>query len=402
MTEPGAETPTGNVLPDDLRVALVHDWLTGMRGGEYCLEAFCEIFPAADVFTLLHLPGRVSPTIERCGVTSSFIQRLPAAARTYRWALPLFPTAIESFDLSGYDLVLSSSHCVAKAARVTGDSLSVCYCFTPMRYIWDRFDDYFGRKPAPLRWAIGAVAAGLRRWDRATAGRVKLWLAISTVVRQRILDYYGADPEDVDIIFPPVDTDVFDPGVAGQPPDGLASGSYDLVLSALVPYKRIDLAVQAAIRVGRHLVVVGGGPEAGRLQWLAAETRGSGRVTFRGAAPRNELAAYFAHCRCFVFPGLEDFGITPLEATACGRPVVAFGAGGALDTVREGLNGIFFAEQSVAALGAALTDPRLDRPWDTAAMADHARRFGRGRFKREIETRLARAWRRHVGGREHV
>jgi glycosyltransferase involved in cell wall biosynthesis len=386
------------VFPADLKVALVHDWLTGMRGGEKCLEVFCEIFPRADIFTLLHVPGSVSETISSHPIYTSFIQRLPAAAKTYRWALPLFPAAIERFDFQEYDLVLSSSHSVAKGARVPADALSVCYCYTPMRYIWDRFDDYFGGKSWPMRQAIGAVAAGLRQWDRRSASRVQLWLAISNFVKQRILNFYGADPQHVDVIFPPVDTTIFNREAASEPPAGLASRSYDLVISALVPYKRVDLAVRAALQTGRHLVVVGGGPETARLKKLASELRGPGRVTFIADAPTADLPSFYAHCRSFVFPGLEDFGITPLEATACGRPVVAYRAGGALDTVQEGLNGIFFAEQSVPALSEALADPRLDRDWDTEAMAVHARGFSRDRFKREITDRLGEAWRQYRSG----
>ena len=387
-------TETG--WPADLRVALVHDWLTGMRGGEKCLEVFCEIFPQADVFTLLHVPGSVSETIASHTIHTSFIGRFPAAARTYRWGLPLFPAAIESFDFSGYDLVLSSSHSVAKGARPADGALSICYCFTPMRYVWDRFDDYFGRKPAPVRALISAQARRLRAWDRRTADRVHWWLSNSTVVKQRLLDWYGVPEARTRVVAPPVDVDRF--RGAGQLPEpaGLASRSYDLVLSALVPYKRIDLAVTAAIRAGRTLVVAGKGPERGRLELLAASTSGPGRVIFSGAVSDAELPALYGHCRAFVFPGFEDFGITPLEATAAGRPVVAFGAGGVLDTVEAGLNGIFFTEQSTAALADALVDPRLDDAWDEAAMVDHAAAFGRERYRTELVGALAHAWHGHT------
>lgn len=397
-----AADAAGSSLPAGLRVALVHDWLTGMRGGEKCLEVFAELFPQADLFTLLHVPGSVSSAIEQRRVATSFIQRLPGAARRYRQALPLFPRAIESFDLRGYDLVLSCSHCVAKSARPAPDALAVSYCLTPMRYAWELFDDYFGREPALKRWLIGAVAARLRRWDAATAARVRLWLAISTCVRERILRHYGAAPEAVEIIYPPVDTTLYRPGAAAAPPPGLASGGYDLVVSAFVAYKRLDLAIAAAKRAGRRLVIVGQGPEEARLRRLAAEAPGRGQVTFAGAPPSAELPSFYAHCRAFLFPGLEDFGITPLEATACGRPVVAFRAGGVLDTVREGLNGVFFAEQTEAALAAALADPRLDGAWDAAAMAAHAARFGRERFRRQIAARLGTAWQRHARGERHV
>jgi glycosyltransferase involved in cell wall biosynthesis len=389
-------------LPPDLRVALVHDWLTGMRGGEKVLAELCDLFPAAEIYTLLHVPGSVDSIIESHRIHTSFVQRLPFAEHRYRWALPLFPTAVESFDLRGYDLVLSSSHCVAKAARAGPDSLTVCYCHTPMRYIWENFDAYFGDKPAPLRWAIGAVAAWLRSWDRRTARRVRLWLANSHAVRDRIVRYYGVEERDISVIHPPVDTEIFATTTAAAAPPGLASRSYDLVVSALVPYKRIDLAIVAAKRAGRHLVVVGKGPYQERLQALAATAAGSGRVSFAGPVPTASLPAYYANCRVFLFPGLEDFGITPLEATACGRPVLAYQAGGALDTVVPGLNGLFFVEQSAEALAAALDDPRLDGPWDAEAMAAHARRFRRERFRHAVSDRLAEAWQRHRKGEEHV
>jgi glycosyltransferase involved in cell wall biosynthesis len=385
-----------SALPAELKVALVHDWLTGMRGGEKCLEVMAEIFPAADLFTLLHVPGSVSPVIEDRRVATSFVQRLPGARRRYRWALPLFPRAIESFDLRGYDLVLSSSHCVAKSAIPGPGAPSVCYCYTPMRYVWDRFDDYFGRRPAPLRRAIAWQARRLRAWDRRTAARVSRWLPISTVVRQRLIEWYGVARERTRIVFPPVDVARFADAHTAPPPDGLGSGGYDLVLSALVPYKRIDLAVAAAIAAGRTLVGAGDGPERSRLERLVGETRGPGRVLFAGAVDDAQLPAYYGHCRAFVFPGLEDFGITPLEATAAGRPVVAYRAGGVLDTVREDLNGVFFAEQTTAALAAALADPRLDGPWDRDAMRRHAEGFGRERFRRDLVAALTEAWVGHA------
>lgn len=391
----------GDLLPG-ARVALVHDWLTGMRGGEKVLEVIAELFPGADLFTLLHVRGSVSPVIERRRVRTSFIQRLPGIYSKYRWALPLFPRAIESFNFSGYDLVLSSSHCVAKAARAGKHALSVCYCHTPMRYIWSSFDEYFGRQPPPLRWMIGRVAARLRRWDRESASRVHVWFANSSAVRRRILDCYGVPGGAVEVIHPPVDLALFRIGTVGEPPAGLASRSYDLVVSALVPYKRVDLAVAAARRAGRRLVVVGKGPEEGRLRRLATQVPGRGEVRFLGEVTAAQLPALYAHCRAFVFPGLEDFGITPLEATACGRPVVAFRAGGALDTVLEGLNGIFFAEQSVETLAAALGDARLDGVWDADAMGAHAARFGRERFRREFAARLGEAWARRERGGAHA
>jgi glycosyltransferase involved in cell wall biosynthesis len=382
-----------------LRVALVHDWLTGMRGGEKCLEVMAEIFPQAHLYTLLHVPGSVSPTIEELPITTSFIQRLPQAPQRYRLALPLFPRAVESFDLTGYDLVLSSSHCVAKSAIPAPGALSVCYCYSPMRYVWDLFDDYFGDKPAPVRALLKLEARRLRAWDRRTADRVDQWLPISTVVKERLARCYGVPDQRARVLFPPVDVSRFAGAGALPPPDGLPSRSYDLVLSALVPYKRIDLAVTAAKRAGRLLLVAGKGPELARLRRLAVEAPGPGEVRILGAVDDADLPALYGHCRAFVFPGLEDFGITPLEATAAGRPVVAYQAGGVLDTVREGLNGIFFTEQTTEALAAALADPSLADDWDTAAMVRHAAAFDRDRFVAELRATLAGAWRDHtVGG----
>ncbi|HOX25255.1 MAG TPA: glycosyltransferase [Candidatus Krumholzibacteria bacterium] len=386
-----------SALPAGVRVALVHDWLVGMRGGEKVFEVFCDLLPAADVYTLLHRRGAVSPTIERHRITTAGrIQRLPAAMRVYRWALPLMPGAIESFDLAGYDLVLSSSHCVAKGARAAGGALHVCYCHTPMRYMWDRFDDYFAAKAWPVRLAAGLLRGPLQSWDRRTAAGVHRWLANSTAVRERIRACYGVPGERVAVIHPPVDAERFGPA-APAPAGALAEGGYDLVVSALVPYKRIDLAILAAVEAGRHLVVAGDGDEARRLRRLARDARGRGRVTFLGPVGDAELPPLYAHARCFVFPGLEDFGITPLEAMASGTPVVAFRAGGALDTVRDQATGIFFDEQTVPALAAALADPRLDRPWDRDALRRHAGSFGHARFRREIAAALADSWRDRAG-----
>ncbi len=359
-----------------MRVALIHDWLTGMRGGERCLEVFCELFPEADLFTLLHVPGSVSTVIERHRITTSFVQRLPAAATRYRYYLPLFPAAVEAFDLRGYDLVLSSSHCVAKGARRAPGARHVSYCFTPMRYVWDLYDDYFGRRARPLvRALMPPVAARLRRWDRRSTARVDDFIAISRHVASRIERYYGRS---ADVIYPPVDVQRFE--VA----DGDA-GEFYLVVSALVPYKRLDLAIQAVNRLGRRLLVVGSGPEERALRALA----GPG-VEFLGWRSDTEIAELYRRCRALVFPGVEDFGIVPLEAMAAGRPVVAFAAGGALETVvppggPEPPTGLFFDAQTVDALVEALR--RLESgaiAFDPKRLRARAEAFDRPRFKERI------------------
>ncbi|HYR38357.1 MAG TPA: glycosyltransferase [Methylomirabilota bacterium] len=362
------------------RVALVHDWLTGMRGGERCLEVFCELFPEADLFTLLRVPGSVSETIERRRITTSFIQGMPGAAQRYRHYLPLFPAAVRRFDLRGYDLVLSSSHAVAKGVRVPPGALHVCYCFTPMRYVWDLYGEYFGARAGPLTRAVmPPLAAWLRRWDRRTAAGVHHFVAISRFVADRIRRAYGRPAE---VIYPPVDVARF--RVEEGP------GDFYLVVSALTPYKRVDLAVAAASKLGRRLVVVGSGPEEARLRSLAGPT-----VELLGWRDDAEIALLYSRCRALLFPTVEDFGITPLEAMASGRPVIALGQGGALETVvgpggGEPATGIFFERQSVEDLAEAIQRFESDSPrFEPKALRRRAEAFDRPLFKERIEQYLA-------------
>ncbi|HEX3178554.1 MAG TPA: glycosyltransferase [Methylomirabilota bacterium] len=368
-------------------MALVHDWLTGMRGGERCLEVACELFPDAPLYTLLHVPGSVSPVIERRRIVTSFIQRLPDAAARYRHYLPLFPAAVRRFDLSGYDLILSMSHCAAKAVRRPAGALHLSYCFSPMRYIWDLYDDYFGRRaPRLTRWLMPPVAAGLRAWDRRTDG-VDDFVAISRHIKDRIERVYGRHAS---VIYPPVDVARFRP--APTP------GDYYLVVSALVPYKRVDLAVAAANRLGRRLVIVGTGPEAQRLRAQAAPC-----VEFLGWRSDAEVAALYARCRAVLFPAVEDYGIVPLEAAAAGRPTIALARGGALETM-VGLEAtgasptaVFFHEQTETALADAMLalEDAAGR-FDPAAMRAHAARFDRPVFSTRLRDYVETRWRQFV------
>lgn len=369
-------------------VALVHDWLNGMRGGERCLELIADEFPAADVYTLLYRPEAVSEKIRRHTVHASGLRRLPFFRERYRYFLPLFPAAIGRFRLGdGVKLVVSTSHCVAKGIRVPPGARHLCYCFTPMRYAWILQDAYFGSGRSAKRWAIDQVLRRLRAWDAAASDRVDRFVAISRHVQERIRRFYGREST---IVYPPVDTGFFTPAGAGagedewpaaMPAAARAEG-YDLVVSALVPYKRVDLAVEAARRTGRTLVVAGAGSEEKALRAGAPSN-----VHFVGRPTDRAIRTLYRHCRALLFPGEEDFGIVPLEAQACGRPVVALGRGGALETVVDGVSGTFFAEQTADALAEALL--RADgAAWDAAAIRAHAEAFAPARFldglRREI------------------
>lgn len=357
-----------------MKVALVHDWLNGMRGGEKVLEVLCELYPQADLFTLLYEPRKVSETIRQHRVVTSFIQKLPGARRWYRHYLPWFPTAIEQFDLRGYDLVLSSSHCVAKGVLTEPATPHVCFCHTPMRYAWEQYYEYFPSARLGLleRLVIPPAMNRLRVWDVVSSQRVDAFLANSAHVARRIRKYYGREAR---VVHPPVDADRF--RVSEQ------IGEHYLVVSALVPYKRIDRAILAFNALQHPLVIVGEGPESGRLRRLAGPT-----VRFKPHVSEEEYLNLYATCRAFIFPGEEDFGITPLEAMASGRPVIALGKGGALETVVDGKTGLFFAEPTPAALVAAVTRSEQMR-WDPAVIRGRALEFDRGKFKHRLSVAIA-------------
>lgn len=357
------------------RVALVHDWLTGMRGGEKALEVLCGLYPDAQLFTLVHVPGRVSSTIERLRPRTSFVQRLPFSRRLYRHYLPLFPAAIELFDLDAYDLVISLSHCAAKSVVVPGQTRHLCYCFTPMRYAWDQFDAYFGaqRMGQLASTAMRLAMAWMARWDRTTARRADRYLAISQHVARRIRRYYNRRAA---VVYPPVDTEFYHP-------DATEPGSYFLIVSALVPYKRLDLAIQACRTVGAPLKIVGQGPEQPRLARLADST-----VEFLGARPNEEIRELYRGSAAILLPGEEDFGIVPVEAQACGRPVVALARGGALETVTDGINGVLVEDSSPGAFAEGLDRARRTQ-FDGHVIRAQALRFSRERFAEAMQREIA-------------
>jgi glycosyltransferase involved in cell wall biosynthesis len=322
-----------------------------MRGGEKVLLSLARIFPDAPIFTLLHVKGTVAPELEAREIRTSFVQHLPAVAAHYRRYLPLFPAAAESFDLRGFDLVVSSSHCAAKGVRPARGALHLCYCHTPMRYVWDRYDDYFGPgRASPLvRLGAAAVAPLLRAWDVRTAARVHRFAANSEWVKERVRRFYGRDAV---VIRPPVDTAFFTPGDD-------CPGRYDLVVSALAPYKRLDLVLDAYRGTGRPVKIVGTGPEEARLRALAPP-----EAALLGRVEDEALRELYRACRAVLMPGVEDAGIVPLEALACGRPAVVFGQGGAAETIEHGVTGLVFREQTAEALRAAVANletTRFDR-----------------------------------------
>ncbi len=359
----------------ELRVALVHDWLTGMRGGEKVLEALCALFPEAPIHSLVAFPDALSDTIARHPIHTSMLQRFPQVRHRYRQYLPFFPAAIRSLDLRGFDLIISSSHAVAKAVRVPPGAMHIAYIHTPMRYVWDLFDQYFGRDRVnlPTHLIMRLIAAWLRRWDVRSTASVDHLIANSEHVRERIRRHWGRDAI---VIHPPVDTSRF--SVRDAP------GGHLLVFSALVPYKRVDLAIRACSALGLPLVVAGTGPEEASLRAIAGPT-----VRFHGWVNDDDLPGLYAGAQALLFPGEEDFGIIPLEAMAAGTPVIAFGRGGACETVVDGVTGVLFAEQTEEALIGAIRRCDAMR-FDPHALRAHAEGFDVRVFQAAMQDAITR------------
>ena len=362
---------------ENARVALVHDWLTGQRGGEKVLEVFAEIFPDAPIYTLFHFPGSQVAEIERRTIHTSFLQKMPFLKKRYRWYLHFYPLAVEMFDLQDYDFILSSSHCVAKGAIPRPDALHISYIHSPVRYAWNQYFAYFSPDKLGVfsRRLIPPVIHRLRQWDVTSTPRVDHFLANSQAVARRIHRYYRRRAS---VLYPPVDTEFFHP--EGE------QGDYFLLVSALVPYKRIDLAIETFNHNGSVLKVVGTGPEYKRLKKGANKN-----IEFLGYVSSQGLLQAYQGAKALVMPGEEDFGINSLEAQACGIPVIAYGRGGAVETVIPEETGLFFHELKASSLQDAL-DKFHGIAFNKSTVRANALTFSRDIFKKRSSKLFREKW----------
>lgn len=362
-----------------MNVALVHEFFCNLGGSDQVAAVLHRLYPEAPVFTLLVSDrNRDVELLRSMDLRTSFVQRVPLARRWHEPFLPFFPVAIESFDLSGYDLVLSSSHLCAKGVIPAPEALHLCYCYTPARYAWDLGPLYLRRLNPLVRIYAAAVLHRLRVWDVTASARVDHFVAVSNFVAQRIERYYRRRAT---VIYPPVDTTFFTPGEE--------TSDYWLVVSRLTAYKRVDLAVDAFTRMGLPLLVIGDGPERRRLQ-----RRAGSNVRFLGMVPRRQVRDAMRGCRGLIYPGKEDFGITPVEVQATGRPVVALGAGGAVETVVDGVTGVFFGEHTVEALCEAVKRCAM-LSFNREVIRDHALQFDQEVFCRKMVDFVQEKWEQH-------
>jgi glycosyltransferase involved in cell wall biosynthesis len=357
-----------------LRVALSHDWLTGMRGGEKCLELLGAGFPDAHLYCLLYKKGSVSDTIASRPIHTSWLQYVPGIPKYYRFFLPVFPLAIRTMGKPDADLLISTSHCAAKALPIRKNTRHLCYCFTPMRYAWTFRDEYFGASRLK-HLLLAPPLAGLRAWDKSNSKGVHRFVGISHHVRKRIEQYYGRE---ADVVYPPADTLFYTPDAS------VAREDFDLIVSALVPYKRVDMAVRAYMKSGRKLVVVGSGTEYEKLK-----SQSGSNISFLGWQSNENIRDLYRRCRFLIFPGEEDFGIVPVEAMACGTPVLAYNRGGATETVDRGISGLFFDEQSPEELNRTRDDAESVR-WDHNLIRKRSERFSQQVFTDEIALSIDR------------
>lgn len=358
-----------------MRVALVHYWLTNMRGGERVLKAFADMFPEADIFTHVVDRSRISEGLKSHKIETTFISKMPFAVKHYQKYLPFMPRALEEIDLSAYDLVISSESGPAKGVVPRPDAFHLCYCHSPMRYIWDLYHEYNDSAGFLARRVFPGIAHRLRTWDATSSMRVDQFVANSSFVAKRIDKYYRRDAE---VIYPPVATEAFASQPISEP------GDYYLAAGEFVGYKRFDIAVDAFTKMGKKLVVIGDGEQRKELEKRAGDT-----VEFLGRVSFEELKKRFGQCRALVFPGEEDFGMIPVEVMAAGRPVIAYGRGGALDTVVPGQSGHLFTDQSVDGLIQAVSEFET-QDYDPEQLRLHAESFGMKPFRDKVSALLAK------------
>ncbi len=359
------------------RIALVHYWLVNMRGGEKVLESLCKMYPEADIFTHVCHRESLSPLLQDRRIYTTFIQKLPFAVRHYQKYLPLMPLALEQLDLTGYDLVISSESGPAKGVLTRATTPHVCYCHSPMRYLWDFYPDYVAHASPFVRLAMRPLFHRLRLWDVISAHRVDHFVANAKTVAQRIRKHWRREAA---VVHPPVDIESLSLGTEGRK-------EYYLYVGQCIDYKRGDLAVEACTRLNLPLIVVGEGEARKKWERMAGST-----ITFTGRLPFADIAALYASCRALLFPGEEDFGMVPVEAMACGTPVIAYGRGGATESVLDGETGLFFDEQTVESLCEALhCFAQQESHFDPQYIREHATRFNEERFMSEMFTEIAKA-----------
>lgn len=367
-----------------MRVAIVHYWLINMRGGEKVLEAFCEMFPKADIYTHVYKHEGMSDTIKRHRIKTTFINRLPFAEYWYKNYLPLMPLAIEQLDLREYDLVISSESGPAKGFVTSSGTVHVCYCHTPMRYLWDMYHDYLSNAGIVKRMMIRPLMHYLRMWDALSALRVDHFIANSNFVAQRIRKHYRRDSN---IVHPPVSAEDF--YISEEISD------YYLMVGQLVSYKCAHIAIDAFNRLGKKLIIIGDGEEYKNLK-----RRAGPNIHLMGRQSFSVIRKHYAECRALIFPGVEDFGIVPLEAMSSGRPVIAYRAGGALETVVEGKTGLFFNEQTVDALIESVEEyEETSEQYKPSLIREHAEKFNNARFKHEMRSLIDKFMDDHLHGR---
>lgn len=361
------------------KVALIHYWLVNMRGGERVLEALCRMFPQADIFTHVLDRQALSPLLQQKTIHTTFIQKIPGSVRHYQKLLPLMPLALEQLDLTGYDLVISSESGPAKGVLTRADCPHLCYCHSPMRYLWDFYPQYLRAASAPVRLAMRPLFSRLRLWDVISANRVDHFVANSATVARRIHKHWRRESA---VVHPPVDVHNIP---LGSPE---ARQEYYLCLGQLVDYKKVHLAVEACTRLGKKLIVVGNGECRKRLEAMAGPT-----VTFEGRAEHPQVLAHYARCKALLFPGEEDFGMVPVEAMSAGTPVLAYGRGGATETVIDGQTGLFFHEQTTDALCASIEEfERRQDDFDPLRIREHALHFDEARFAAGMRREIAKIW----------